>query len=186
MFTRAHSGFTLIELLVAIAILAILTSIAYPNMQAFLLNIQIRTATEAVNNGMQLARGEAVRRNANIKFTLGAGSSWTVGCETAIGDTDGDGIDDCPAVIQSRSANEGSTSATLTVTPAAATGVTFNGLGRVTSNADGTDTITRVDVDVPTTLLAADRSRELRLLVSGGNIRMCSPNITTTGDARKC
>lgn len=185
MSTSAH-GFTLVELLVTIAILAILSSIAYPNMQAFLLNIQIRTATEAINNGLQLARGEAVRRNTNVKFVLGAGTSWTVGCETAIGDTDGDGIDDCPAVIQSRSANEGSTSATLTVTPAAATGVTFNGLGRATDNADGTATITRVDVDVPTTLLAADRSSDLRLLISGGNIRMCSPNITTTGDARKC
>ncbi|HEU4709149.1 MAG TPA: GspH/FimT family pseudopilin [Methylophilaceae bacterium] len=179
-------GFTLVDLMIAIVIGSILAAVAIPQFKAFLLNMQIRTATEAINNGLQLAKGEAVRRNTNVRFVLGSGTSWSVGCDVAQADNDGDGVEDCPTTIQSRATSEGSASTVLTTNPSGATIVTFNGFGRVVANSDGTASITQFDIDVPTSLLAAEISKNLRILVSGGTIRVCDPNNAIAGDARAC
>lgn len=65
--------------------------------------------------------------------------------------------------------------------------VTFNALGRIGANADASAAFTQVDLDVPTTVLPAATSRELRVAVSsGGRIRMCDPAVTDTADTRIC
>ena len=79
-YSKNQQGVTLIELLIAIAIVAILAGIAVPNFTTWLQNTQIRTATEAVKNGLQLARAEAIRRNEPVNFVLSSvtGTNWTV------------------------------------------------------------------------------------------------------------
>jgi type IV fimbrial biogenesis protein FimT len=172
--TRPTYGFTLIELMIAIAVLAILLTVGVPSFQTWMLNTRIRTTAEAMQNGLQLARAEAVRRNARVRFTLSGGTGWIV-------QTDGG------TQIQTRPSAEGSTSVTVTATPTGATTVTFNALGIRVTNADATSSITQLDIDVPTSILAADQSRELRLMVSsGGQIRMCDPYFTASGDPRAC
>jgi len=127
-------------------------------------------------SGLQLARTEAVRRNLNVQLAFGTGSTWTVS------------VPSTGEQIQTRSSAEGSTeNVTVTKTPGAATMITFNSLGRRTANANASAAIDQIDIDVPTALLAAAKSRELRITISpGGNVRMCDPSVTITGDPRKC
>jgi len=166
------AGFTLIELMITIVILAILLFIALPNFAVWMQNSQIRTAGEAVLNGMQLARAEAIRRNVNVELRLDASSGWTASVPTTA------------EVIQSRVAGEGSATSVVTTTPAGATTITFNGFGSITTNNDATPTITEIKID--SSSIAAADSRELCILVrAGGNIRLCDPQVPAT-DTRTC
>lgn len=173
-FSRRIAGFTLVELLIAVAIFGIVLALGIPGFKVWMQNAQIRTATESLQNGLQMARGEAVRRNEKVKFVLGSGTSWTVST-------------DAGTQLQSRLSSEGSKNVTLTVTPTGAARVTFNSLGRVVVNTDGSASFTQINVDVPASLISASQSRDLRVLVTaGGTIRTCDPSITTAGDPRVC
>lgn len=168
--SQKQQGVTLIELMIAIAILAVLLTVGVPSFKVWMQNSQIRTATESIQNGLQLARAEAVRRNEQVSFILGTGTSWTV-------QTVADGT-----VIQSRASSEGSANVTATVT--GGTTATFNELGWL---ANPTTAPTQIDLDVPTSILPANESRELRITItSGGQIRSCDPLFTASDDPRKC
>lgn len=171
------SGFTLIELLTVITIMSIMLFLALPNFSVWLHNTQIRTAGEAILNGLQLARGEAVRRNVNVELTLDltdGSSGWTAKIAGIGGE-----------VIQTRLAGEGSAAAYVSITPIGARTITFTSFGTtIATNADGSNTITELKIDSPT--LAAADSRELCILVrTGGNVRMCDPQVPAT-DTRTC
>jgi type IV fimbrial biogenesis protein FimT len=163
---RPQRGFTMIELLITIVIVAILAAIAFPSFQSLLANAQIRTAAQALHDGLQLARVEAIRRNERVVFTKGTESGWTVS-------TDAGGN-----VLQTRPYTEGSKAATVTVTPSTATKVTFNALGRVVANTDASSSIIQLAIDVPPSVLAADISQNLQIdVTTGGSIRLCDPNV---------
>ena len=167
-------GFTLIELLITIAIVAILAALVAPSFKVMLANAQIRTAAQASFDGLQLARVEAIRRNQRVMFVKGTLSAWDVKVE-------GDG-----STVQARTAADGSPAVAIAATPLGATKVTFDGLGRVKANTDATATITRLDADVPVTLIPAASSRELRITISsGGAVRLCDPN-AVTGSSTGC
>lgn len=169
---KSCAGFTLIELMVVIVILAIMLFIALPNFAVWMQNTQIRTAGEAVLNGMQLARAEAIRRNVSIELRMDASSGWTARVAST------------GEVIQSRLAAEGSAAALVTIAPAGAKTVTFDSFGSVATNADGTAAVTEIKIDSPA--IAAADSRELCILVrAGGNVRMCDPQVAVT-DTRSC
>ena len=167
-------GVTLIELMITLAVLAILAILALPGYTRWIQNAQIRTASDAILNGLQLARAEAVQRNANVVFAFTSGTGWTV--------TSGS------AVVQTRAAGEGSRNVVRTVAPATATMVTFNGLGRLGTNADASLPIASMVLDVPTTILSAADSRELTVVIStSGQVRLCDPDPgLTAGDPRRC
>lgn len=163
-------GTTLTEIMIALAIVAIIATIGVPNMQTWLVRIQVATKADAVLNGLQLARMEAIKRNSRVFFTLASDSGWTLGCVTAVGDIDGDGLADCPALIQSKPAGEGGTGTTLTLTPSGATTVTFNGVGQATANADASAMLTQTDVSK----------------TGGGETRVLSVRVTVGGQSRVC
>jgi type IV fimbrial biogenesis protein FimT len=172
----AQHGVTLTEMLIGIAIVAIMMAVGLPSYTAWIQNTQIRNATESVLNGMQLARNEAVRRNTNVQLALGTQSSW----EIREGSNTG-------TLIQARTYGAGSKNVTVAVLPANATTITFSSLGRVVANADASATITQLNFDVPTTILADTASRNLRITVgAGGNVRMCDPTVTDSADPRLC
>jgi type IV fimbrial biogenesis protein FimT len=185
MLRRLYSrGFTLIELMITVALLGVLAVLGMPSYQEWMQNTRIRTTAESIQNGLQLARAEAVKRNARVVFTLAIDSSWTVGCVTPVADNDGDGVADCPAAIQSRSAAEGSSSdIALVLTPDGVNTVTFNSLGQV-APIPAAASFTQVDID--SNALVAEMSRNLRVTLGvGGNTRMCDPNLAAT-DTRAC
>lgn len=179
-----QGGVSLIELMIGLAIAAILLGLGMPGFQTFMSNSHIRNASEAIQNGLSLAKAEAVRRNTNVSLVLN-GTSWTVECVTAVGDIEplpaGDGIPDCPGTnpaattpsyIQSRPQAEGSSRAS--VSPATAT-VTFTSLGRTTMAANATATFNISNPD-GTCASSGGSMRCLRVVVTpAGQIRMCDP-----------
>jgi type IV fimbrial biogenesis protein FimT len=196
-------GVTLIELAVVLAVVAILFAQAAPSFSAWVHNAQIRTATESIQNGMQLARAEAIRRNRSVMFWLTSSATppqadWLVGCMNPL-NSGGAGpvaeaAGDCPGSstgaapfnwIQRQAAADQQTALPqLQITPAGANNVTFNSLGMVIPNLDGSASITRIDVTDPS--MSSALARPLRVTVSGGQVRMCDPHLNPTTDPRGC
>lgn len=171
MQARPQQGVTLIELMIGLAVLAILITMAMPSFSAWIANTQIRNGAEAVLNGLQFARNEAIKLNTNIEFTITSGTAWTV-TNPADGTT-----------LQTR-AEEGSSKITAASTPDAATKVTFNGMGWITANADASARITQIDVT--SSVLKDGSQRPLRVVVTpGGSAKMCDPAVAAP-DPRVC
>ena len=170
---HSRQGFTLIELMIGLGLVGILALFAVPAFQHWVQNSQIRNGAEGIMNGMQIARAEAVRRNVVIQFVITTGSGWTIAAASA------------PTVIlQSRVAEEGSSNAAITITPAGADRVSFNGMGWISPNADASNAITSIDVTSAT--MTGSELRPLRVVVStGGSPKMCDPAVPST-DTRAC
>ncbi len=169
-------GFTLIEIMVSLTVLGILLMVALPSFTEWLQNQQLRAASEATLNGLQVARAAAIQRNVLVQFQSGPGTGWTV-TEVAT-----------PVVVQSRAHEEGSPNAVITATPAGAATVTFAPLGNVVANPDGTPAVTQFDVSNPAggSCQPGGPMRCLRVAVSGGgSLRMCDPIVGVT-DPRAC
>ena len=159
--------------------MGILLALALPSYRIWVQNTQIRNAAESILNGLQKAKAEAVARNTNIAFAFTniasgvvADSSWNISVEAAA------------SGIESRSAMEGSRNVRITVTPAAATTITFNSFGAVVANSGASATFTQIDLD--SSVLAPVDSADLRVTVgAGGNARMCDPNVSAP-NTRAC
>lgn len=181
-------GATLVELAVVLTIAAVLYTQGVPLYSAWVGNAHTRTAAESVLNALQLARAEAMRRNRMVQFVItdGASTSWLVGCANPV-DAATPGVDDpgdCLGVIQARAALETSDLPQLDMVPAGATTVTFDALGRVTGNIDGSPTATQIDVANPA--VGDNDRRTLRLVLgAAGTVRMCDPSLAP-GDPRRC
>lgn len=163
----SEQGVTLIELLLAVVIIGVLAAIGAPSFNTWMQNSQIRNAANSIQDGLQQARAEAVRRNATIEFVLGDGSSWRMGCVTS-GEA-------CPGTIESRESDEGSGNV---VVEADLDTISYNGLGRVVPiPAEDIN----IDVSNPAgggCLAASGPMRCLRVVLStGGQIRMCDPSL---------
>ena len=173
---RLVRGVTMIELLIGIAVLALLLGMGAPSFMTWMQNAQIRNAADAVVNGMQLARTEAIRRNKPVQFALSSNSGWNINIVNPQ-------ASDPANPIQKRTAKEGSAKVLVAATPGGAYAVTFDAMGGPTGNADGSLTITSLDF---TSSVSTNAPRPLRIVVSlSGTIRLCDPN-APAGDPRRC
>ena len=188
-------GFSLVELVVAIAIFSMLTAIGVPAFASWIGNYKIKGTAESIQAGLNLARGEAVRRNTIIRFQLvnstdvgcalsTADANWVVSVDDPAGACNGAKVDDSvplddatsPRIIQVRSAKEGSGGVEV---DSGANTFRFNGLGRLV------DAPAVVDIK-NSTLGACGVVRCLRVVVtSGGQVRMCDPAYSA-GDTQGC
>lgn len=174
-----QKGATLIEFMLTFAIMGILVALAVPSFRDWIQNSQVRTASDAITNGLQLARAEAVRRNNPVRFRLpdAAATGWVV-----------ESFDRSAGAwtqVQQRSANEGTTNV---VVDASQSTVVFLGTGGVTptpvaaiqinvTNPSGGDCVTSA---------GSGSIRCLRVTVSaGGQVRMCDPGLAA-GSAAAC
>lgn len=186
-------GLSMIEVMIAVVIASILMMLGANSYSTWIQNQQTRVAAEAILNGIQMARAEAVKRNASVEIELCAlpSSSWEIEAASAVATAASIGVSlACPSApqedgrerVQERAAAEGSRNATVSVTPNTATILTFNSMGRVIVNPDLSPSITQVDVSNP------KGDRPLRITIStGGSVRMCDPSATlAANDPRKC
>jgi len=173
-------GFTIIELLVGITIVALLFLLAVPSFKSWIQNTQIRAATHAIADGINLARGEAVHRNVSVQLQLtslgnGSNEAWTVSEVPAPVGTG--------AIVQQWSSADGASS--TRIVQAGGGLITFNALGRVLplNPFDNSAPILQVDV---TSSVNDPALRNLRVVVgNGGMARMCDPNLAQP-DPRAC
>lgn len=176
---RGQRGVTLIELMLALVVLAVLLTLGVPSFQAWLQNTQIRTATDALMNGIQTARTEAVRRNRIVFFALESGTNWSVVCMRCDNNAN--------VILQRREGDEGSQ--TARIDSGGRSMVSFSPIGAPmsTNPEDGSLPITTMDI---TSAVTADAlaQRPLRIVISpSGAVRMCDPNPSLpAGDPRRC
>ena len=187
---------TMVEVMIGLAIVCLLFALGTPAFFSWIQNSQIRTSAESIQNGLHLARAEAVRRNTSVRFQLTStmtaacalstsGGNWVVSQDSPAGACDTTPSDTvAPRIIQTRSTAEGSPNVAVAAGQSA---IVFNGLGRVTPVPAG-----NIDIDVTNPVGGAcatagtDGMRCLRIRVStGGQIRMCNPILAAT-DPQGC
>ena len=202
MLKRLQAGVSLIELMVGLTIVAFLLFLGVPEFANFLQNTQIRNAAETTLAGLTLAKAEAVRRNAPVRFQLvsdltsgcaisagaladSASLSWIVSLDDPAGACNADPGDTAPRIVQKKSAREGSQN--VRVATDASPALTFNGLGRV-----GTGAMRRLDFKSASGVCVHvdDVNGKMRCLAvmvtSGGAIKMCDPKVGDAADPRHC
>lgn len=172
---RYLKGFSFIELVVVIAIFAVVASMAMPYMEELRVRMKVRSTAEAFNQGLQLARAEAIKRNDRIEFNIVSATGWAVcpststTCSTA-------------ATIQSKAAPESSAGVAVTVNSCSdgtPTKVTFTGMGRqyvdssgAYKNPDGTVEFCSLDFSASAT------SRTYKVVIAPvGMVKLCNPSL---------
>jgi type IV fimbrial biogenesis protein FimT len=164
---RGLRGFTLIELLIVVVIFGIGASIAAPSFAPMIANYRVRAGSEAILNGLYLARAEAIRRNSTVSFTLNAsGSGWAV-AQVAPATT-----------IQTRPDAE--SPGVTTASSTASRVVTFMPNGMV-----DTTPAARLEQVTVSSVVNNTESRRINIF-GGGLIRMCDPGAGAVNDPRRC
>jgi len=93
---RADRGFTALELLVTLAVVAVLAALAGPSLATFIRAARLSATANQLEADLQLARREAIKRNANVfvcpvsSTALACGTAWASGWFVCY-DTDADG-----------------------------------------------------------------------------------------------
>jgi type IV fimbrial biogenesis protein FimT len=187
-------GMTVVEVIIAVAIVGILLALAAPSMNTWIQNLQLRNAAESILGGAKRARYEAVSRNTTVAFELQDANStaWHVCLFDVVNQT-------CKAAapdIASKGASEGSPNARVGVelvftnfnVPLDAGDqvpslVAFDPFGRVSPSSPAN--ITRIDVRNPT-LSASDERRMSIFIGTGGEVRMCDPQLSLATNPQGC
>ncbi len=189
-------GFTLVEMIVVMAVLSILLAIAAPSLQTFMRNAQVRSLSESLLAGINLARSEAIRRNTQVSFWMvtntsascassDAGNAWVVSLDSPANNCDTPASPTTnPRIVQTHIGSEAATGINIAATTnggAAASCISFNGFGAVESACPGG--LARLAV---INLTSESGGRALRIQVDGGSVRLCDPSISDSANPVRC
>lgn len=95
---RASGGFTLTELMVAVAIAALLTSLAAPSFQQFISNQRMKGVSSDLLTALARARSEAIKRNTEVTMAPVTAGSWQYGWSIPNPSDAGHKLDDHAAI----------------------------------------------------------------------------------------
>jgi prepilin-type N-terminal cleavage/methylation domain-containing protein len=170
MRARSQKGFTLIELMVAVAILAILVTLAAPSFNSLIDKYRVKRAADSISAFLINAKSEAIKRNATVSVVFKpAGAPWCAGMTTGT---------DCDCTV--------------------ANACQIDGAERVVKGSDYKDILLAVDATGSTFAFAPQRGRtnvagnaevtsanglKVRVVVKNttGRIRLCSPSGSVGG-----
>jgi type IV fimbrial biogenesis protein FimT len=172
-----NRGFSLIELMVVIAVLGIVTAYGLPSFGTWIQDSKTRTIAESLQNGIRIARAEAVNRGRMVDFFVTSAQPTATATATTIGSNWVVKVNtptqaDASGYIQG--AMLSGTGGSVVVTADVAT-ITFNSIGRLTSSPSL----------VNYNIVNSKGDRPLRVVVtSSGSVRMCDPskNLSTAPD----
>lgn len=194
MLSAGHQeGFSIIELSVALTIAGVLLALGMPSLSGYIQNARLGSAAKSFYTGVQLARTEAIRRNAPVEFAM-TGDSVASGIENSLS------IDPAGAnwvvrvrasasapyeLVEAKPMLEGGGAAPSVTVAASAGLVTFNALGGTTGGVGETIVLQNPAMGLCT---PGGPVRCWNVVVSpGGQVRLCNPDpAASASDTRKC
>ena len=183
-------GVTLVELMVTLVLMSLLLGLAAPNFRVWMRNAQVRTVSDALQNGMRLAQSEALRRSRQVVFFLTSDAA----CTNVIA-ANANGVNwsirtvpmtagETSVVVQCGVLSDVAAGVAIT----GPTAVCFNSMGRQAENAstgvtNGNCTLAVSGVSTYN-VVATGADRSLRVLLTlGGQARLCDPARTWSDSA---
>jgi type IV fimbrial biogenesis protein FimT len=190
---RSARGFTMIELMVGIAVVAVLFALGLPSMGALLQNNKLGSAAKSYMQGIQIARTEAIRRNATTEFVLTA-TPIGPGIETAAAPAatgphwvaraaSGASWD----LIEAKSSADGSGQVSANSVQVNATGgasIAFNGFGVPIGGTAFSIAVSNPAGGACATAGGTMRCQQIRIR-PGGQVFLCDPAVAAS-DNRAC
>lgn len=165
---QKSNGFTMIELMTALAVIALLAALAVPTMRSVVENGRIRAAATSIQNGLALARSEAVRLNTQVEFEL-TDTGWEV--RRVAGDE----------VLHQSAGMEVSNSGLTIADEGGETRIIYNAFGRAAS----VDAISRLDIEAVNPSGSSNYKPLSVQIMPGGTVRLCDPR-PEADDTRAC
>ena len=92
--TVVQAGFTLVELMIAVLLLALILTLAVPEMSKFLERNRLKAAAEEVYSQIHYARSESIKQSIPLfmRFVANNTSSWSFGIDESTGCTPTDAL----------------------------------------------------------------------------------------------